>query len=70
MNTTILKARNTMELGLMIEKIKETHEVTSVYYSINFIEYFLNLDAYCQAFMDSLDEKIKSLIIEMGLNFK
>ena len=49
MNTTILKARNSMELGLMIEKFKETHEVTSVYYLFNFIEYFQNLDAYCQA---------------------
>ena len=49
MNTTILKARNSMELGLIIEKFKETHEVTSVYYLFNFIEYFQNLDAYCQA---------------------
>ena len=49
MNTTILKARNSMELGLIIEKFKETHEVVSVYYSFNLIEYFQNLDAYCQA---------------------
>ena len=49
MNTTILKARNSMELGLIIEKFRETHEVISVYYLFNPIEHFQNLDAYCQA---------------------
>lgn len=49
MNTTILKARNSMELGLIIEKFRETHEVISVYYLFNFVEYFQNLGTYCQA---------------------
>lgn len=39
-------------------------------YIINFPQCVENDKDFCQAFMDSLDEKIQSLIIEMGLKFK
>lgn len=39
-------------------------------YIINFPQCVENDGDFCQAFMDSLDEKIQSLIIEMGLKFK
>ena len=49
MKTTILKARNSMELGLMIEKFRETHEVISVYYLFNPIEHIPSLGTSCIA---------------------
>lgn len=55
---------------VLYENIGKNRFEGIIKYDIRFPECVENDEDFCQAFMDSLDEKIKSLIIEMGLKFK
>lgn len=55
---------------ILYENIADGKYQGEIKYIINFPQCIENDEDFCQAFMDSLDEKIKSLIIEMGLKFK
>ena len=55
---------------VLVKNVIENKYQLTVKYIIEFPECVENDVDFCQAFMDSLDEKIQSLIIEMGLKFK
>ena len=55
---------------VLVKNVIENKYQGEIKYIINFPQCIENDEDFCQAFMDSLDEKIKSLIIEMGLKFK
>lgn len=55
---------------VLVKNVIENKYQGEVKYIIEFPQCVENDKDFCQAFMDSLDEKIQSLIIEMGLKFK
>ena len=55
---------------VLVKNVIENKYQGTVKYIIEFPDCVENDEDFCKAFMDSLDEKIKSLIIEMGLKFK
>ena len=50
---------------VLVKNVIENKYQGTVKYDIVFPQCVENDEDFCQAFMDSLDEKIKSLIIEM-----
>lgn len=55
---------------ILYKSIMEEKYQGEIKYIINFPQCVENDKDFCQEFLNSLDEKIKSLIIEMGLKFK
>lgn len=55
---------------VLVKNVIENKYQGEIKYIINFPQCIENDEDFCRAFMDSLDEKIQSLIIEMGLKFK
>ena len=55
---------------ILYENIADGKYRGEIKYSIEFPECVAKDSEFCQEFLDSLDEQIKSLIIKMGLKFK
>lgn len=55
---------------ILVKNVIKNKYQGTVKYDIVFPDCIKDNQEFCQEFLNSLDEKIKSLIIEMGLKFK